>query len=239
MANPNRADEFVATAEAERLLGWHVGEVITMGFYTNAQSSEPAFGTAKVKPKLRLDMKLVGTVVFNNEVVLDDVDRYPTFLLFTPAATRPVSSGEFYASYGLKLRDGSRGVSAVELEIVAALPKGTTYSFHVTSIVAGQVDRTVKPEAIALAVFGVIALLAALLIALQMIERQLRARDEENDVLRALGASRATTMTDVLLGISCRCRSRIVAGGRRGDCALPPLADRSGACGLSNTWSRA
>jgi hypothetical protein len=201
MADPNRADEFVATADAERLLGWHVGEVITMGLYTSAQSSEPAFGTARVKPTLRVDMKLVGTVVFNNEVVLDDVDRYPTFLLFTPAATRPVSSGEIYASYGLKLRAGPRGVSAVELEIVAALPRGTTYSFHVTTIVEGQVARTVKPEAIALAVFGVIAMLAALLIALQMIGRQLRARDEENEVLRALGASRATTMTDVLLGI--------------------------------------
>ncbi|MGB9112374.1 MAG: FtsX-like permease family protein [Acidimicrobiales bacterium] len=200
MADARRADEFVATAEAERLLGWHVGEAITMGFYTLAQSSERAFGTPKVKPTLRLDMKLVGTVVFNNEVVLDDVDRYPTFSLFTPALTRHFSSGTIYASYGLKLRDGSRGVSAVEQEIVAALPKGTTYSFHVTSIVVGQVDRTVKPEAIALGVFGAIALLAALLIALQMIARQLQARDEDHEVLRAVGASRAVVMGEGLFG---------------------------------------
>jgi prolyl-tRNA editing enzyme YbaK/EbsC (Cys-tRNA(Pro) deacylase) len=39
-----RADEFVATAEAEGLLGWHVGEVIPTGVYTNAQMGEPAFG---------------------------------------------------------------------------------------------------------------------------------------------------------------------------------------------------
>jgi hypothetical protein len=201
MADPNRADEFVATAEAERLLGWHVGELITMGFYTTAQSEEPAFGTVKVKPHVRLDMKLVGTVVFNNEVVLDEVDRYPTFLLFTPAATRPVSSGEVNGLYGLKLRDGSRGVPAVEREIIAALPKGTTYTFHVTSIVEGQVDRTVKPEAIALAVFGAVAMLAALLIALQMIARQLRAKGEDHDVLRALGATRAIVMGDGLFGV--------------------------------------
>jgi hypothetical protein len=200
MADPSRADEFVATAQTEKLLGLHVGEVLPMGFYTTAQSEQPGFGTAKVKPHLRLDMKLVGTVVFNNEVVLDEVDRYPTYALFTPALTRPFSSGALYGQYGLKLRDGANGVSTVELEIVAALPRGTTYSFHVTTIVDGQVDRTVKPEAIALAVFGGIAMLAALLIALQMIVRQLRARDEENDVLRALGASRATTMIDVLLG---------------------------------------
>jgi hypothetical protein len=47
MADPNRTDEFVATAETERLLGWHVGEVIPMGFYTTAQSNEAAFGTPK------------------------------------------------------------------------------------------------------------------------------------------------------------------------------------------------
>jgi hypothetical protein len=32
MASPDRADEFVTTAAAARLLGWHVGEVIPMGF---------------------------------------------------------------------------------------------------------------------------------------------------------------------------------------------------------------
>jgi hypothetical protein len=83
MADPSRAGEFVATAQAERLLGWHVAQVIPMGFYTDAQTGEPAFGTAKVRPHRRLDMRLTGTVVFNNEVVVDQVDRFPAFLLFT------------------------------------------------------------------------------------------------------------------------------------------------------------
>jgi hypothetical protein len=86
-------------------------------------------------------------------VVLDEVDRFPALVLFTPAFTRPFSAGMIYGQYGLKLRDGARGVPAVQREIIAALPRGTTYSFHVTSVVQGQVDRTVKPEAIALAVF--------------------------------------------------------------------------------------
>jgi len=201
MADPNSADEFVATAESERLLGWHVGEVIPMGFYTNAQSNEPAFGTPKVKPLVRHDMKLVGTVVPNNEVVLDEVDRYPTFAFFTPATTRPFDSGQYYGQYGLKLRDGTKGVAAVEREIVGILPPGTTYDFHVTSVVEGQVDRTVKPEAIALAVFGTIAFMAALLIAMQVIARQLRAAEQDNDVLRALGAGPAVVMGDAFLGM--------------------------------------
>jgi hypothetical protein len=199
MANPKRADEFVATAQAERLLGWHVGQVIPTGVYTNAQASGPA--SARVKPHLRLAMKLTGTVVFNDQVVLDQVDRFPALVLFTPALTRPLSAGFVYARYGLKLHNGASAVPAVEREIIGALPKGTTYSFHVTSVVEGQVDRTVRPEAIALAVFGVIALLAALLLAVQVIARQLQARDEDFEVLRAIGASRAMTAGDGLIGI--------------------------------------
>jgi hypothetical protein len=184
LADPTRSDEFDATAQAEKLLDWHVGEVLPIGFFSNGSVTKPGFGTTKIEPQIRLNMKLVGTIVLNNEVVLDDVDRYPTFLLFTPAATRPFLSGSYYGTYALKLKDGAAGVSTVESEIVAALPAGTTYEFHVTSIVEGQVDRTVRPEAIALGVFGSIATLAALLIALQIISRQLRVREEEYRVLR-------------------------------------------------------
>jgi len=77
MAGLDAANEFVATTQAAQLLGWHVGQVVPVGFYTGAQTNEPGFGTTKMKPTLQLDMKLVGLVVFNNEVVLDEVDRYP------------------------------------------------------------------------------------------------------------------------------------------------------------------
>jgi hypothetical protein len=201
LANPRRRDEFVATAVAEEKAHWHVGEVFPMGFYTIAQSDLPDFGTAKVRPRLRIEMKLVGTVVFNDEVVLDDVDRFPTYALFTPALTDLFDAGQQYRSYYLKLRGASKAVSAVEEEIIAALPRGTTYQFHVTSVVEGQVNRTVKPEAIALWVFGAIALVAALLIALQMIARQLHSGEEDLKVLRALGASRTGAIGDELFGL--------------------------------------
>jgi hypothetical protein len=67
----------------------------------------------------------VAAVVFNNEVVLDEVDRFPAIVLFTPALTRPLSAGTMYAIYGLKLRDGTRGVPAVEREIIGILPRDT------------------------------------------------------------------------------------------------------------------
>jgi hypothetical protein len=199
--SPSSADEFVATAEDAQLQGWHVGETILMGFYTAAQSNAPGFASGKVRPALRVEMKLVGTVVFNNEVVLDEVDRYPTYSLFTPALVRRFTSGDNYFSYGLQLRNGTSSVATVEREIVASLPKGTTYQFHVTSVVSSQVDQTVLPESIALAVFGAIAGIAALLIALQVVARQLRAENAEHEILRALGATRSATISDGLFGI--------------------------------------
>ena len=58
-----------------------------------------------------------------------------------------------------------------------------------------------EPEAIALAVFGVVAALATVLIAAQVIARQIQQDGEETAVLRALGASRLVIMGDALLGI--------------------------------------
>ena len=63
-----------------------------------------------------------------------------------------------------------------------------------------RAERTLKPESIALAVFGGIAGLAALLIAGQMIGRRIRLNADELDVLRALGADPTMTIGDGLIG---------------------------------------
>ncbi len=77
MADPKRADEFVMTADAARLLGVHVGEVVPLGVFSTEQLALPDFGTASVQPFRRTRAKLVGLVVFNNAVVQDDIERVP------------------------------------------------------------------------------------------------------------------------------------------------------------------
>ncbi|HUC15936.1 MAG TPA: FtsX-like permease family protein [Acidimicrobiales bacterium] len=199
MADPKNVDEFVATAEAAHLLGWHLGEVVRFGAFTFQQATSAGF--AGYKPYFRVSAKLVGNVVFASQVVSDDVDRSPTYVLFTPALTARVPRSALYPYYGLVLDHGSADVAAVEQEIIHLLPSGDTYNFHVTSVVEGQVERATKPESIALAVFGAIAGVAALLIAGQAIGRRLGADGEDLDVLRALGASPAMTMADGLVGM--------------------------------------
>ena len=62
-------------------------------------------------------------------------------------------------------------------------------------------ERSIRPEAIAIGVFGGIAGLGALLIALQIIGRQLRLSADDRGVLRALGATPPMTVADGLMGV--------------------------------------
>jgi hypothetical protein len=105
-----------------------------------------------------------------------------------------------YFVYGLQLTHGASDVSTVEREIIDALPPGTTYTFHVTSIYTGQVNRSIAPDAIALAVFGLIAELAALIIAGGLIAREMQRNDEDVSVMYALGASPGMIAGTSLLG---------------------------------------
>ncbi len=200
MADPERADEMVATAAGARLAGWHLGETVHFGGYSVQQASTQSFDPLTAEPVVQFSATLVGLVVFSSEVVNDDVDRYPTNILVTPALTRQLSATATYPTYGLRLDGGGKSVPAVEREIIDALPPGSTYSFHLTSVVEGEVERATKPEAIALGVFGVLATLAALLIGGQAISRRIWANGEDFDVLRSLGADTGSITADATVG---------------------------------------
>ena len=205
MARPDRVDEFVTTATGARLLGMRVGNSEPMGFYGAAQVSQPEFGTAKVAPLVRVRMTLVGIVVFNDAVIQDDVDRLPASVVFTPALTQmllslPGTTGNG-SWYGFRLKQGYRDLAALEHAATSAVPPGGITYFRVTSLGTAKVERAVKPEAIALAVFGAIAGAAALAIAGLAVARQLQADDTDRAVLRSLGAGPAMTAADGLAGV--------------------------------------
>ena len=207
MADPTRADEYVTTAAAADLLHFHVGQVTPIGFYGNDAWGQLITGASGGAPLFQKNMTLVGIIVINNSVVQDDVDRFPTFALFTPALTQQVLSASGTAGccsygsyYGLQLAPRA-DTSAVEQAFVSLLPASAVSNFHVTSRVVGRVDRAVKPEAIALGVFGAIAGIAAFFIAIQAISRHLRAGADDLEVLRSLGAGPAATSGDGLIGL--------------------------------------
>jgi hypothetical protein len=206
VADPNRANEIVMTATAAQVLGFHVGQRIPYGLYSGAQENLPGFGTARVPPHRRVEATLVGIVQLSTAIVQDDIDRLPTFVFFTPAFTRQViadkGQGEEGAvTYGLQLEDGNSGVAAVERHLAGVAPADTTFGFHAAAPVATKVDLTLKPLAIGLGAFGVIAALATLLISLQLISRQLIRAEDDLVILRALGADPLSVALDRLIGI--------------------------------------
>jgi hypothetical protein len=204
LASPQRADEIVVAPVVARLLGWHVGQIVPFGFYSVGQQNLPGFGTNAVAPALRANMKIVGFASLNSEIVEDDVDILPTFIPLTPAfakeaLARPgMSSG---VTFGIKTTGGSTNVGLVERDITRLAPPGAQVTYHELSPVVAKADRSLKPISVALGVFGAIALLAAVLVALQIIGRRLRNDRDDLRILRALGADPVDTTLDNLIGL--------------------------------------
>jgi FtsX-like permease family/MacB-like periplasmic core domain len=198
MADPTRANEIMMTVGAADALGLHVGQTVTWGTYTSSQ-----FESANAPPALHERLTLVGTVVLNDAVVQDEIDANgPATVIFTPALTRQLDSccSNYTFTY-LQLDQGSRDVPAVETDLEHVIPSKLPHDFYDTSIDVTKAQNAIKPEAIALAVFGLIAGLAAILIAGQVIGRQFGFWVPEERTLRALGANPFMTAGDALLGI--------------------------------------
>ena len=200
-ANPKRAGELVMSAEAARLLELHVGDVVPVGAFTLAQIDSPDFGTSRLRPHVRMNITLVGIGEFNDAVVEDDIERTPTHLLFTPAFTRLIAQCCSYGAITDVQVAAKRYTTEVEAAMEQTFPRGASFFIHETAVNEVKAERAIKPESIALGVFGAIAALATLLIAGQAIGRQLRVDENELHALRALGAGPAVTSTDGLLGV--------------------------------------
>jgi hypothetical protein len=200
-ADPARADEVVATQGAAAQLHLHIGSQVRVGL----------IGSNGGGMRARADLTVVGIGVLNTQVLQDSVDAGRTgFLIGTPALAR-----EFAAccasgmDVGLRLDGGSRYDTAVGAEYNHLLatssyvsPGGSELYVYVTSAIEAEAQRSIRPEAIALGVFGLIAGLAALIIGTQSISRQLRAGADDAGALRALGAGPAMVMADGLPGIA-------------------------------------
>ena len=200
-ADPERADEVVATNEAAAVLGLHVGSRIPVGIQAN-NANNVAF-------RAKTELTVVGIGVLALQVVHDDIDTNRAgFLVGTPALLREYESCCAVNSYdGLQLTGGSRSDAVVEQEyehLLTSSPytrqSGGQLVVYDTSAIQAEAQQAIRPEAIALAVFGLVALVAALIIGTQSISRQLHAGAGDTEVLRALGAAPAATMADGLVG---------------------------------------
>ena len=200
------------SASAARELGMHVGSVLPMGFFTNAQlrlqGCCTANGKGKLAPHLKVDLKLVGIAVFNTEIIEDDIDSLGDVpVVLSPALiAKLVRCCSFYTNTAIKVEGGNRNVPAVPAEIARAAPKldqdrrVQQRDVHVGRGAEGRArDRARVDRA-------------------RRVRRDRRARrccsspvsssavsfvveGDERAVLRALGAGPATTVGDGLFGV--------------------------------------
>lgn len=201
IADPHRANEILMPEVVAQQSHMYVGETIRIGVYTNAQTELSGFGTSAVKPYRQFNVTLVGTFVQAQQLIEDDVDGSQSQFFFTPAFTQPLlRCCSNYTESGIEVSGGSGAVALVNAEVQRVLPKGFPPPI-LTSTVVAKAERAIRPESIALGVFGGIAALAALLIASQIIGRQLRLGADDLAVLRALGADPVMAASDGLVGI--------------------------------------
>jgi putative ABC transport system permease protein len=209
--DPSRADEVLMTPAAEK--AWHaqLGSHLTLGVYSPAQTSEPGFGSAAVRPTITQRVTVVGTVLPNTGLVQDDIDRAYGFVFLSPAFVRraQVLGGGWRRPvyYAIKLVPGTP-ISRIEGQLNSLVPKDNTGQFHVASSIASKVSLALRPESIALGAFGAIAALVCLVLGIQALARQTRRDDLDRQTLRALGARPRGLLVQAALGPA----SAVVAG---------------------------
>ncbi len=200
-ASPGRPGEIVISEQTARRLGLRIGQSLTYNFYSGQQASDPGFDPMTRPPVHRVRLTITGIGVFTDEVVQDDIDRIYR-VLATPALTRQeLRCCAAYIWTGLRLARGDRDVAPVQREFIKLLPPGTEGVFRVTSVVEGQGERAVRPVSVAAGMFGLIAALAALVLALQAIRRKILSGRDARRILRAVGASPFAITLDASIGV--------------------------------------
>ncbi len=196
LADPGQA---VMNAQAGRELGVRVGSTITVTLNSDAQLLS---GADNPPAAARARLRITGLVVFPQDVVTDDYDAAGTAeVLVTPALTRRIDACCATYSYNsLRVVPGHLGTVKSELSRVIPKKVLTAVGIRPGGEAAGVADRAIEPESIALAVFGALAALAAIVIVGQIIGRQRRIEANERETLRALGAGPATSAVDASLG---------------------------------------
>jgi hypothetical protein len=205
-ANPHDPGEAVMNAQAAAETGLHIGSVVHIGLNSDAQeiAMSAATGPSSLPAVKVADVRVVGLVVFSQDVDEDDYDSLGSAtVLLSPALTRQIATCcATYSTSALKLVGGSSHVGAVESEMThSGLEVTSLGGFETYGPAIAAADRSIKPVSVALGVFGALAALSLLIVAIQVIGRQLRRHSDETAMLRALGAGPAITLADAVTGI--------------------------------------
>jgi cell division protein FtsX len=229
LAPPDSTRDVMITPAIARLLGAHVGGKITYALFRVGSAGEPS------GPPVIRSYRLAA-IVEAPPALVDQADADEGSIL-PPAATRQLLATYQYATVGVRLKDGSAGIPALQrhLATLAATlqqqQRRVTHQnvsglyFPVTrpDVIHGQVQEAIRPEAIALSVFAAVAAAAMLVLVGQGLAQLVSRSASDIAVMRALGASRA----HIALAVGLPGVFAVLAGAGlavAGAIALSPLA---------------
>jgi hypothetical protein len=194
LPSPDATSEIVLTPQLARLFGTRVGGRVTYQF------TRMNLQTNVATPAGRATFT-VAAIADAPPVLVDQFDETNSALL-PPAATARYLNGEFaFGWVGLRLRAGPAGIPALQRELAGpqdtldrtfGLPPGSiTFNIRRLDTVHQQVQQAIRPQAVALALFGGLAAAALLVLAGLGLAQLLALSAAGVPAMRALGATRA------------------------------------------------
>jgi hypothetical protein len=203
LPGPGRPGEIAVDQIAAARLHLRVGSRLAMEALPNAGLPGSGIGPGSNVPPRQLTERVAGIIVTRASVdPVTEIDKVP-FILASTALWHRLGPGylAFDGAY-VKLRPGATaGSVSREAQALARQFPGTQGQMYVAdeSKQVATIERAIRPEAIALAIFALVLACTALLIVGQAAARLLLAAGADNPVLAALGMTRGQLMAAALI----------------------------------------
>jgi len=208
LPRPDRPGEIALDQNGAVILHVHVGSALAMEAIRSDGPPSPA-GARKLRERV------VGIVVTRSSVKpVTDLDKFP-MILVSAAFMRDLGPGYIaFDGAAVTLKPGTTPDSfGRRAEALARRFPGTQGHVFVADehAQAAAVERAIRPEAVALALFALVLLLVALLVVGQVATRLLAASSVDNPVLAALGMTRGQLMVSGLIEVGVAAAAGAVA----------------------------
>jgi ABC-type lipoprotein release transport system permease subunit len=208
MPDANRADEVLLNPLQAKRNGWHVGdriELLALNFQDISFFDSGDYSFQQIVDLIKSGK--VGTVApatvtgigtFPDEVVVDEGFEVGQMFLTPAFLKRYPETGIGYWGEIVRLRHGARDIPQFRREVQALVP-GESIAFQTRPKTTTKVERAVRPSVGALTIFAAVIALTGLLVIGQALARQSFLDANDNDALRALGATRGQLFATSML----------------------------------------
>lgn len=197
MYRAGSADEAVADTRLAAQLHLHPGGALA---FTVTPQNGP-----RNQPPRRVELRVVGVVATRNDAVAVSTNDAVPQLLVTPALSRRLGPNYRLDYVVVRLRPGaSPAAVAREAHLLAQRYPAIAKEIDIGNEAdeAAKIERAIRPQAAALAIFALLAALAALVVVGQVATRELFVSSVDVPTLRAMGATRVQLLAIMLLEIA-------------------------------------